>query len=196
MNNKQAIHDLAVQYKSSRRSCAESVIESAVICHKAKLQLIHGDEYDVFLKEIGETKNSSYLKKLHLIAKKESRFRSVIDFLPPASASLYLLSRIEDQRFDALIQNNEIYPTMTIKQVSDLIQLSKHNSNQNQQSVSVRVVINDLSALNAFHKDLSALKSKYYLTVHDDELQKTLNSIPPSSNNESCDQSTIYKLAA
>lgn len=182
--------EFADQYNKSRKKTAECVLSTASIYFAAWNLLSGSNDYKIFLDEIGEKENSSYLKKLKCIAKKESRFRAVIDLLPPSSASIYELSQIEDQLFDIYVQKGAIYPSMTLKDAENLKSKITSKSSSVSSKICVKIEILDLDSIRQFAIDLNALQQQYNLIVHQDALEKALSVVTSSSNEKSFEDSS------
>lgn len=188
MTNQNAV-DFAIQFKATRKKTAESVLDLASVSYAAKERLTDTKDYEIFLHEIGEKANSSYLKKLNCIAKKESRFRANLDLLPPSSASIYQLSQFEDQLFDQFVAEKKIFPSMTLKDIANLVPKATSSSPPVSQSVTVAIELTNLNVIHQFYRDLKDLQQKYNLVVHDEALKKVLDKEQESANDES------YELA-
>lgn len=181
MKNLNQIEQFVIDYKSCRTKSAQSVIAQASICYDAKSKLINKSDYAQFCDEIREKPNSSYLKKLHCIASKKSRFEAVIETVPPCYSALYLLSQFDDITFQQLIADNRIHSALKLKDIRALN--SSHTKPASSvppaRPIRVTIEISDLKHLQAFNAELSQLKQKYaYLKIDDKPVQQALKQQP------------------
>ncbi len=117
---------LASEYSSCIAKTAESILDLANVVYRAKEDLTK-DEYLKFRDAIKADKSKdSYLKKLHCIAKKSSRFKSVKHALPAAYTTIYELSRLSDTEFELARDSNCIKPELT---AADLTEFKSKKSN-------------------------------------------------------------------
>jgi len=181
MKNLNQIEQFVSDYKSCRTKSAQSVLAQASICYNAKSNLTNKSDYAQFCEEISENPNSSYLKKLHCIASKKSRFEAVIETVPPCYSALYLLSQFDDVTFQQLIAENRIDPALKLKDIRTLN--SSHTKPASSvppaRPIRVTIEISDLKHLQAFNAELSQLKQKYaYLKIDDKPVQQALKQQP------------------
>lgn len=177
MKTSNQIEQFVSDYKSCRTKSAHSVLAQASIYKKAKMTLTSKLDYQQFCTRIGEEPNSSYLKKLHCIASKNSRFESIIDSLPPCYTALYFLSKLDDIKFQQLVEDKRIHPTLKLKDISSLTLSQAKNLSPTRptQSLRVTIEINDLSHLQTLNAELAQLKIKYsFLKIHDNPIQIAL----------------------
>ncbi len=108
------------EYEICVRKTTASILELADCVYRAKEQLT--DEcYEEFCKNINVKKNSSYLKKLNCIAQKAARFKFVENQLPANYTTLYALTKVSDDNFTKMCDDEVINPMMTAKQLSSYL---------------------------------------------------------------------------
>jgi hypothetical protein len=151
--------DLAHNFKLYRKKNATSVVEQASTCLEAK-ETLSLAEYRIFCQLIGEQPKSSNLKKLHCIGKKRSRFESVMESIPPNLYSIYLLSQIDNSRFEELIRSNRIQPEMTIKDIKSLSETVSSQVAPVHSTVKVTLELFDQSLADEFKFELSNFHTK------------------------------------
>jgi hypothetical protein len=107
-------------YEICIRKTTASILELAECVYRAK-ELLTAECYEEFCKQINVEKNSSYLKKLNCIAQKAARFKMIENQLPANYTTLYALTKVSDDNFNKMCENNVINPLMTAKQLSSYL---------------------------------------------------------------------------
>lgn len=117
------------QYKKCVQKTAESILGLADIVYAADRELSK-EEFEKFRKEIGanQTKDS-YIKKLICIAKKSARFNAIKNDLPPNYTTLYSMTKLDDDTFKQVVDDNVVHPDMTA------VALSKYLGNKPSKNV-------------------------------------------------------------
>ena len=183
MKFSKSIQSLVETYKQSRSKSAQSVLIQASACFDARNKLTTKADYNSFCQQINEKPNSSYLKKLHCIANKKSRFEQYIDLIPPCSSALYLLSQIDDLQFQHLIDEKKINAALKLHEIRALNSKPKSPVIPTP-SIKVTLTFSDFSKLAEFNAELDNLKLKYasQLLVDAAPLQAAISKhVPPSS---------------
>jgi hypothetical protein len=107
------VEKFATQYRLCIQKTAAAILELANIVGDAKRDLSK-ELFIEFREEIGaNASKDSYIKKLICIANASARLNSLSDKLPPSYTTLYTLSKMPDDAFTQVCEDNLISPRMT-----------------------------------------------------------------------------------
>ena len=103
----------ATQYRLCIQKTAAAILELANVVGDAKRDLSK-ELFIEFREAIGaNASKDSYIKKLLCIANASARLNSLSDKLPPSYTTLYTLSKMPDDAFTQVCEDNLISPRMT-----------------------------------------------------------------------------------
>ena len=122
--NKKLTESYINTYQSSMKTTIESVIQIGECVRDIKLKQ-KSDElnyYDVeyFCNSVGIKEDSSTFRKFMRIGEKSGEFKKYLDKLPSSYTVLYEITTLDPELFDTLISQNEIKPTITLKELKKL----------------------------------------------------------------------------
>lgn len=111
--------EFAEQYKLRVKKTAESILELADVVWNAKNNLSDQD-FKLFREQIGaDETQTSYIKKLCVIASNRNRFDGLEKQLPASYTTLYDLARLESDQFQNILDDGIIAPTMTAQNIKN-----------------------------------------------------------------------------
>lgn len=172
------VEAFAKKYNICVQKTAEAVMELANVVRDAKRDLSK-ELFLEFRKEIGaNSSKDSYIKKLLCIADASPRLNAMSDKLPPSYTTLYALSKMSDDAFMQVCEDDVISPRMTALTLSPYL---------NKKSTST-----DLEVLLSFKNVLESDKFVAYKEIQ--EICKKFN-IEPKSKVDSPFTSQIKKLS-
>jgi hypothetical protein len=111
--------EFAEQYKMCIKKTAESILELADVVWNAKDNLSKQD-FKLFREQIGaDETQTSYIKKLCVIASNRNRFDGLEKQLPASYTTLYDLARLKPAQFQHIIDGEIIAPTMSAQNIKN-----------------------------------------------------------------------------
>jgi hypothetical protein len=106
---------------------AQSTIEMCRVVYEAK-QDLSKEEFLGFCDAIGHKSENSTIRKYLAIGEKYAQFINHAELLPNSWTSIYLITQISADNFNALIATNNSMASMTGKQIQNLIDCDKDES--------------------------------------------------------------------
>ena len=107
------VEKFATQYRLCIQKTAAAILELANVVGDAKRDLSK-ELFIEFREAIGaNVSKDSYIKKLICIANASARLNSLSDKLPPSYTTLYTLSKMSDDAFTQVCEDDVISPRMT-----------------------------------------------------------------------------------
>lgn len=122
--NKKLTESYINTYQSSMKTTIESVIKIGECVRDIKLKQKSKElnYYDVeyFCNSVGIKEDSSTFRKFMRIGEKSEEFKKYLDKLPSSYTVLYEITTLDPELFDTLISQNQIKPTITLKELKKL----------------------------------------------------------------------------
>jgi len=113
------------QYRLCIQKTASAILKLANVVFTAENKLSK-PQFKEFRQAIGaDSSKDSYIRKLCVIGKNQSRFASIQDKLPASYTTLYNLAKIDTDSFAKVIDAQIISPQMTAIRLAKCLNLSK-----------------------------------------------------------------------
>ena len=103
---------------------AQSTVEMCRVVYEAKTSLTK-DEYLAFLNDIGHKSETSTIRKYLAIGEKYDKLIQYAVLLPNSWTSIYTLTQLSSETFDALAMTDTDMSVMNGKQIKSLIEINK-----------------------------------------------------------------------
>lgn len=134
------------EYSNFAVKTAQATVEMCRVVYEAKSQLSKS-EFLVFLNDIGHKSESSKIRKYLAIGEKYEKLIQHTNLLPNSWTSIYTITQLPLDTFDALAATDTDMSNMSGKQIESLVKLSKPKS-----SSSTCVVPNNSAELSSNEK--------------------------------------------
>ena len=112
------------EYSNFAVKTAQSTIEMCRVVYEAKTSLTK-DEYLTFLKDIGHKSETSTIRKYLAIGEQYDKLIQYTDLLPNSWTSIYTITQLSSETFDALAMTDTDMSVMSGKQIKSLIEMKK-----------------------------------------------------------------------
>ena len=107
------------EYSNFAVKTAQSTLEMCRVVFEAK-KILSKEEYSKFCNDIGYKSENSTIRKYLVIGEKYSDFITHADLLPSSWTSIYKITQIPSESFDALVMSGNSMATMNGKQIDAL----------------------------------------------------------------------------
>lgn len=142
--NKSLMDQLISEYQSSTKSAVENILTmcKAVkeIDEKRKANLINDFDVMYFGATVNLDPKSPTYRKYRQIGAYADRFQKYIDFLPSAYTVLFQITTLEPEKFEQLIESNQITPSLSLEQLKKLT--APQVANQQSDDANFKVIFN------------------------------------------------------
>jgi hypothetical protein len=112
------------EYSNFAVKTAQSTVEMCRVVYEAKNSLTK-DEYLSFLKDIGHKSETSTIRKYLAIGEQYDKLIQYTDLLPNSWTSIYTITQLSSETFDALAMTDTDMSVMSGKQIKSLIEMKK-----------------------------------------------------------------------
>ena len=112
------------EYSNLAVKTAQSTVEMCRVVYEAKTSLTK-DEYLVFLSDIGYKSETSTIRKYLAIGGKYDKLIQYTELLPNSWTSIYTITQLSSETFDALAMTDTDMSVMSGKQIKSLIEMKK-----------------------------------------------------------------------
>jgi len=123
------------EYANFAVKTAQSTVEMCRVVFEAK-NLLSKDEYKSFLNEIGHKNENSTIRKYLAIGERYEKFVQYTNLLPNSWTSIYTLTQLPSETFDALALTETDMSMMSGKEIKSLIDSSKQKTSASSYSSS------------------------------------------------------------
>ncbi len=106
---------------------AQATVEMCRVVSEAK-RLLSKEDYKSFLNDIGHKSEDSTIRKYLAIGERYEKFVQYTDLLPNSWTSIYTLTQLPSETFDALALTETDMSKMSGKEIKSLINLSKQTT--------------------------------------------------------------------
>jgi hypothetical protein len=115
------------EYSNFAVKTAQSTVEMCRVVFEAKNSLTK-DEYLSFLKDIGHKSETSTIRKYLAIGEQYDKLIQYTDLLPNSWTSIYMITQLSSETFDALAMTDTDMSVMSGKQIKSLIEMKKSST--------------------------------------------------------------------
>jgi hypothetical protein len=112
------------EYLNFAVKTAQSTVEMCRVVYEAKTSLTK-DVYLSFLKDIGHKSETSTIRKYLAIGEQYDKLIQYTDLLPNSWTSIYTITQLSSETFDALAMTDTDMSVMSGKQIKSLIEMKK-----------------------------------------------------------------------
>lgn len=98
------------------------------VYNKYSAELIEKNDFDYFCKQVNLNPTSSQFRKYLCIADKAERIEQYIDDMPSAVSVIYKITTLDDEKFDALIESDELNKKMTLSKLNSLFPVKERSA--------------------------------------------------------------------
>ena len=112
------------EYSNFAVKTAQSTVEMCRVVFEAKNSLTK-DEYLSFLKDIGHKSETSTIRKYLAIGEQYDKLIQYTELLPNSWTSIYTITQLSSETFDALAMTDTDMSVMSGKQIKSLIEMKK-----------------------------------------------------------------------
>ena len=112
------------EYSNFAVKTAQSTVEMCRVVYEAKTSLTK-DEYLAFLNDIGHKSETSTIRKYLAIGEKYDKLIQHTELLPNSWTSIYTITQLSSETFDALALTDTDMSVMSGKQIKSLIEMKK-----------------------------------------------------------------------
>jgi hypothetical protein len=112
------------EYSNFAVKTAQSTVEMCRVVYEAKNSLTK-DVYLSFLKDIGHKSETSTIRKYLAIGEQYDKLIQYTDLLPNSWTSIYTITQLSSETFDALAMTDTDMSVMSGKQIKSLIEINK-----------------------------------------------------------------------
>ncbi|MCZ8018667.1 hypothetical protein [Novosphingobium sp.] len=115
-----AVEQYVERYRYYARNTVESILKlgETVLEAEAKLSRL---EIMIFCQEVGIDHNGPTFRKLRKIGQQAARFVPVIDRVPNSWTTVYELAKLENDKFETLVNSKALTATATMKELRAFI---------------------------------------------------------------------------
>jgi len=142
--NKILMDELINEYQSSTKSAVENILTMCravkEIDEKRKANLINDFDVMYFGATVSLDPKSPTYRKYRQIGSYADKFQKYIDCLPSAYTVLFQITTLEAEKFEQLIESNQITPSLSLEQLKKLT--SPQVANQQSDEANFKVVFN------------------------------------------------------
>ena len=123
--NKVLMDELINEYQSSTKSAVENILTMCravkEIDEKREGNLINDFDVMYFCATVNLDPKSSTYRKYRKIGAYADKFQQYIDCLPSAYTVLFQITTLEPEKFEQLIEANQITPSLSLEQLKILV---------------------------------------------------------------------------
>ena len=112
------------EYSNFAVKTAQSTVEMCRVVYEAKNSLTK-DDYLVFLSDIGHKSETSTIRKYLAIGEQYDKLIQYTELLPNSWTSIYTITQLSSETFDALAMTDTDMSVMSGKQIKSLIEMKK-----------------------------------------------------------------------
>ena len=142
--NKVLMDELINEYQSSTKSAVENILTMCravkEIDEKRKANLINDFDVMYFGATVSLDPKSPTYRKYRQIGAYADKFQQYIDCLPSAFTVLFQITTLEPEKFEQLIESNQITPSLSLEQLKKLT--SPQVASQQSDDANFKVVFN------------------------------------------------------
>ena len=127
--NKTLMDSLINDYQKSTKNAVENILNMCKsvkeIDEKYKNKEINDFDVTYFCAKVNLERRSSTYRKFRMIGEHANRFDEYKDLLPSAYTVLFQIATLDSDKFEELIQNNQITPSLSLEKLKKLINKTK-----------------------------------------------------------------------
>lgn len=170
--NKDLMDELIDEYQSSTKSAVENILTMCravkEIDEKRKVNLINDFDVTYFGATVNLDPKSPTYRKYRQIGAYADKFQQYIDCLPSAYTVLFQITTLEPEKFEQLIESNQITPSLSLEELKKLT--SPQVASQQTEDANFKVIFNTStmseSSKNLIAELLNTLSSKDDIEIH------------------------------
>lgn len=150
------------QYVERYRRFAAKTVENILLLGQTVLEAsksLGDSEMKVFCAEVGIEHNKSTYRKLVLIGEKMERLQSVADRLPSNWTTVYEIAKLEDVKFEELVESNALKATATMSDIKKVFKDEKKE--QEAVTFSLRLSAKNAVRANAMYAAMKEIADQY-----------------------------------
>jgi hypothetical protein len=152
--DKELMDNLIETYQTSTKTAVENILNMCIavkeIDEKRKAKLINDFDVTYFCASVSLDRKSPTFRKYRKIGEHADRFQKHMESLPSAYTVLFQIATLDADKFEELIETNQITPSLSLEKLKQITNTSAKN--QNPDEVNFKVSFN-ASTLSDSSKD-------------------------------------------